>query len=338
MNRTRVKSIPLREVIQDMAQEWGVEVHEDCDECWLEIPKNLGEGIIRGINFSGGLGYIIYDCLFYEDMEIRFTIKEIHPLKFLYCVEGHFFYNFEEDEENIYEITKFQSAITASTYQHGNVLTFKANVKTCIASLEILRHEFIQNIECDLEKMDEQLRSLFTDIKAAERFYSQVHYSLHLDELFTQMSKLEGTGVVMKFFLQAKTYEMLAAQIMLFEDDSRTESDQIYLRRHDLEAVKKAIKFIEENLKQTKSVADIAKEVGLNESKLQLGFKQYKGTTVNAYIAELRLESAKRLLLSTDMNISEIVYQLGLSNRGYFAKKFKERFGMTPTEYKQSHS
>lgn len=338
MNKTRVKSIPLKEVIQDMAQDWGVETHEDCDEYWLEIPENLGEGKIRGINFSEGLGYIIYDCLFYEDMEIRFTIQDVHPLKFLYCVKGHFSYCFEEEEDNKYHISKFQSAVMASTYKHGNILSFKANERTCVVSIEILRNQFIQGIGCDIEKVGGKVSDLFGDTQADKKFHQQVPYSLYMDDLFIQMSEFTGIGTVRKFYLKAKAYEMLSEQITLFEDDYRTESDQIYLRRNDLEAVKKAVKLIEENLKHIKSVGDIAKEVGLNESKLQNGFKHYKGTTVNGYIIELRLESAKRLLLSTDMNISEVVYQLGLSNRGYFAKKFKERYGMTPTEYKQDRS
>jgi YesN/AraC family two-component response regulator len=43
-----------------------------------------------------------------------------------------------------------------------------------------------------------------------------------------------------------------------------------------------------------------------------------------------KLEAAKEMLMTTEKNISEIVTAIGLNNRSYFSKIFKEKYGVNP--------
>jgi AraC-like DNA-binding protein len=53
------------------------------------------------------------------------------------------------------------------------------------------------------------------------------------------------------------------------------------------------------------------------------------------FMRMIRLKRAKQLLDNTDYTISEILYLVGFFNPSYFAKCFKQQFGITPTEYKK---
>lgn len=66
--------------------------------------------------------------------------------------------------------------------------------------------------------------------------------------------------------------------------------------------------------------------------------KMYIGKTLSEYAQTILLEDAKKLLLHTDMNISDIIYSLGISNRSYFYRLFEKAYGMTPLEYRRQHS
>lgn len=57
--------------------------------------------------------------------------------------------------------------------------------------------------------------------------------------------------------------------------------------------------------------------------------------TVNKYIQQEKLEAAKDLLISSDHNVSQIVSMIGLNNRSYFSKIFKERYGVSPKFFLQ---
>ena len=80
-----VKSLPLKDVILDLSKEFSCGIIEHCDEFILEIPKEFGNGFIRGINFGKGLGVIEYNCSFKEDLQIHFSLSQVHPLKFIFC-------------------------------------------------------------------------------------------------------------------------------------------------------------------------------------------------------------------------------------------------------------
>ena len=58
--------------------------------------------------------------------------------------------------------------------------------------------------------------------------------------------------------------------------------------------------------------------------------------TVNKYMQQVKLDAAKDLLITSDHNISEIVNLIGLNNRSYFSKIFKEKYGVSPNYFLQS--
>lgn len=63
--------------------------------------------------------------------------------------------------------------------------------------------------------------------------------------------------------------------------------------------------------------------------------KLHTGKTLSEYGQSLLLEEAKRLLTSTDQNISDIIYALGISNRSYFYRIFEKAYGVTPLQYRK---
>ena len=55
----------------------------------------------------------------------------------------------------------------------------------------------------------------------------------------------------------------------------------------------------------------------------------------SAYVQHIRLEHAEKLLLSTDKSITEIAEMIGYHNKGFFYRIFKEKYGVTPKEYRE---
>lgn len=62
--------------------------------------------------------------------------------------------------------------------------------------------------------------------------------------------------------------------------------------------------------------------------------KKKTGMTYSAYLQNIRLKNAKRLLLETELSVSEIAEQVGYHNKGYFYKIFTEKYGLTPAKYR----
>lgn len=83
----------------------------------------------------------------------------------------------------------------------------------------------------------------------------------------------------------------------------------------------------------TEQLSDMAH---MSPSSLRRLFKQTTGKSPGDFIKEIRMATAARMLLVSDERISTIAYTVGFDDPNYFARKFKERFGVSPQAYRQN--
>lgn len=114
-----------------------------------------------------------------------------------------------------------------------------------------------------------------------------------------------------------------------------TDISMFGLPRRDEEFLEKFDKLVMDNLGDSNLSNDfLASELGMSQSTLIRKIKKLLDTTPNNYVNTRRMTVAAGLLRdSHGNNISEICYSLGFTNVSYFAKCFKEQYGVTPTEY-----
>jgi AraC-like DNA-binding protein len=120
--------------------------------------------------------------------------------------------------------------------------------------------------------------------------------------------------------------------LVIYQNESKPGEDDI-LKKADIEKIKLAADYIDNNLSSLENIPEISRIAGLNTSKIQEGFKILYNQTVNEYAKQKRLEKAIKLLAEGNKNISEVVLELGLSSRSYFSKIFKEKYGLNPKEF-----
>ncbi len=93
---------------------------------------------------------------------------------------------------------------------------------------------------------------------------------------------------------------------------------------------------IDQNYSSDIGLEQVAKYVHLNPTYFSELFKKELGMSFVDYKMNVRIENAKRLIKSTDLNIYEVSEKIGYSDPKYFSKLFKKVTGMTPFEYKES--
>ena len=82
-------------------------------------------------------------------------------------------------------------------------------------------------------------------------------------------------------------------------------------------------------------VAELAKHAGISESHFTSLFRHVVGLPPYAYLANCRLEEAKRLLAETDDTVSDIAKSLGYASTPHLATQFRKTYGLTAGEWRQ---
>ena len=85
------------------------------------------------------------------------------------------------------------------------------------------------------------------------------------------------------------------------------------------------------------SANDIAEALGMSRVQVYRKVKALLGYSVNDYVVNVRLKKAKHLLLNSEMNISEIAYEVGFSSPAYFSTAFKKHCNTSPSDFKTAH-
>ena len=327
--KIEVKTLPVNEIIQDIAHHIKAEIIDEDAVLTIQIPGELGSGYIRAAYFDNGMGIIAYNCKFNEDIEICFTLNSVHPLKFIFCSEGEAQHSFQATNER-HTIETYQNIIVSSSGYNGHSLYFKANIQTHVSSLEIVRSKFAHRSNYGFKDLEPHLKLLFKDAVAEQQFFYQGNYSIKAADIMEDLNNSNFTGFLRSLYLEARSYDMLVVQIAQYQDDESEDRLPTILRKSDIKKVDYVARRIAGDLGSDLSVEGLAKEAGTNVNKLQEGFKYVYDLTVNKYIQHQKLEAAKEMLLNSDKNISEIVTAIGLNNRSYFSKIFKEKYGVNP--------
>jgi len=100
----------------------------------------------------------------------------------------------------------------------------------------------------------------------------------------------------------------------------------------DNNPIHKALLYIQDNITQQISISHLAYYLNMSETNFCNSFKKIMGITPKEYITNLKMLEAKDLLRSR--NVTDVAYDLGYENISHFISLFKNKYGITPKQYK----
>lgn len=116
--------------------------------------------------------------------------------------------------------------------------------------------------------------------------------------------------------------------------ESAEETYESFLVKKDLQLLDKIHQVIEENIQNSDyNIDNIAETLGLSRSAFFKKLKSLTGLAPVDLVKEIRLNKSVELMKTTDLSISEIAFEVGFREAGYFGKCFRKKFEQTPSEY-----
>ena len=121
----------------------------------------------------------------------------------------------------------------------------------------------------------------------------------------------------------------------LFQNSCMVRRQKELVQNQTEEKVKLVLNYINRNHTEQLTIRELADLCGFSESHFMRFFKKHTGVTVIEYINEFRLDMAAELLEMKESAVIEAAFETGFNNVSYFNRLFKQKFGLTPREYRK---
>lgn len=139
-------------------------------------------------------------------------------------------------------------------------------------------------------------------------------------------------GVARRAYMRAKSLELLASVVHALDHCAGSPHPPagVMLSPLDVSKIDHARRIMLQELASSMTLAALARRVGLNRTKLALGFKEVYGVSVQAYWRDERLSRARALLQSGEGRVTDVALSLGYSELSSFTRAFSRKYGLLP--------
>ncbi len=306
-------------------------------------PPETGAALKFSPTFSGAHGYreviplsegfqlVKSDVTFDEDA--AFPIAAGSVLKFQFRFQGSGLLHLSgHDDIRMHE---FSGGVLLQPSHIEKIESFKAGeherAVTLLVSPEYMRNQIgLQSTELPSPL------TFYLDSAVDDVFYSRLPMT---PEIVAAAQALYQPSVKPNFatlYRQSRAQELLIYCLELLSQSQR--DPELNLKSRDIENIGEARRILESDIEKPPSIRDLARSVGVNESKLMFGFKQLYDQTIHEFIQTLRMNRAKELLTTTDLSITQIAFEVGYEFSSNFTTAFKRHFGVTPSNARKRRS
>lgn len=279
------------------------EIHEQLSKIYSTLSFNIGAGI------KAGVSSITSDVLM-----LKQTYNEsIYALNKVPSTGGIVFTgrNSPVGLETQEDVTSFRSILLSR---------LKAGDSTGVKSTFELYCNKLTETENDLNKIK---NAFFELIVTARNIAADINSSFQSNNFSDSFSVLsEQTDLIMlKNYVQKTLLEYISVIVSIKEHKENP-------------IIKKVCDYIYEHTDSDISLELMAEYVNVSSFYLSKLFKEEKGVTFVNFVNDTRLEKSRDLLKSTELSIKEVTAAVGYNDQNYFSRIFRNKYGITPTEFR----
>lgn len=180
--------------------------------------------------------------------------------------------------------------------------------------------------------------SAIEDMGITEKFAVSNGYALSLTEeetdwLFLMAKKLQKESYA-DGFMNKKYISQIMSCIMI---EILRKIEKCRPTIESSESIQTAVQYIFLHFRENLTLESVAAQAGLSPNHFSEKFHRYMNSTFKEYLTRIRLEYAAKLLLYTDVSITDISYFSGFNSVSYFMRSFKKKFNLSPLVYRKQN-
>ncbi|ABW28376.1 helix-turn-helix transcriptional regulator [Acaryochloris marina] len=333
--RTTIRETELQTLFAEAQQNGESIFQHKGSDLLICPPSQVGSGQHHLITLRDGIVLKIADGRFHQTTTIESHRGPDEPLVSKFCLSSRF-------QVQTPRVSGIPEDYTESAGHHylfslSDVVefeTFQGEERFQVVAFE-WSQDYVRSFISAADGLPQPLQKL-SDHQTLKRFHQPLgKMTPAMAQIIQQVLGCPYQGMVKKMYLESKALELLTLQLTAWsENQHQTKISQ--LLPDDLERIQQASHVLNQNLNAPPSLMGLARQVGLNDYKLKLGFRQMFGTTVFGYSQAKRLQYARQLLAAQDLSIPGVAQSVGYASPTSFTAAFKRRFGLSPKAYQMA--
>ncbi|MEO0536310.1 MAG: AraC family transcriptional regulator [Cyanobacteria bacterium P01_A01_bin.123] len=318
------------------AQEGGEQIWQPLDlGGQIYLPKQLGSGGDRCIQLRNSLTINILQCQLWQTIQLTKLHESNFPLVAKFYLSGASRVRSLDatDIDTDYEEIKSYHYLYHLP-DHAEIEDWPANEPIHVIYVEV-DPSYFSTFDMGKAVLSPPLQKLIAGDRN-QRFHQPLgRMTPTIKQLLQQILHCPYTGLMQQIYLESKALELFAAQFTLWTETS-TPTVSISFCAQDIEQLQQAREILIQQAMHPPSLIELARRVGLNDRKLNHGFRHLFGTTVFGYLQDYRLQQAKELLLNSRFTIAGVAATVGYRSPEAFSTAFRRKFAVSPKTYQLS--
>lgn len=151
------------------------------------------------------------------------------------------------------------------------------------------------------------------------------------------LESMDGSGSLRDLSRMLELLALLSAsdEYTILSSQAFIDGDHVTgIKDHKL--IERALEHLQSHFLEAPSLQDVADLLGMSETSFSRFFKKKTGNTYSEHLASLRLWMAVKLLVESDIPITDVCFESGFNNIANFNRTFLKRNGMTPSQYRKA--
>lgn len=318
-------------IVNELANNWGLPVAIDCRRTVLQLPEEIGTGRFVAYDSNAGVNALILEGTLNEDFNLKLIGDYPDPISFYVQATGET--EVSSDQMN-FSLLPLQSTIHGGFGRNDYQLSFPKDTDILFMVVFIHKNTFFDEIDCEtLHVPDNLLKVIVDENNVNTEFLFQDIFHLPTVNALRAIVQQEDPGLLHHAFASGKIYEIIFLQINLYRDYLARPNPRLMREEARLRPIRLAARILRSDLQDPPTIPELARLVGINQQSLKKGFRQLYGVTVNQYLNNRRMEIAGELLRKGDFSIRQVALRVGYGNPGYFSRRFREQYGVSPRNF-----
>jgi AraC-like DNA-binding protein len=227
-----------------------------------------------------------------------------------------------------------QAQLDVCAGERGGGYQIAAEVPTTLVVLHCGPELITERLGLALEEAPEPLRALAgTELTGLRNTRIGLTPELFRAAQWIHGSRYRVLPAVRAAYLEALAMEMVCQIVTDLSVEEAGECGRSLLSR-DRRRIHETREYLSQHYASPPTIPQLARMVGMNQTKLKACFKQLLGVTIYEYVLQRRMEAAAEMLVQAELSVAEIAYRVGYDYPANFSSAFKRYYGRLPRDWK----